>query len=106
MDDGDDAEDEFDRRRRVLGDDHPHTLATATNLAADLRQLGEYEQARSLDRDTLTRRRRALGDDHPDILGTAASLADDLNHLPARDQTAQHDEPPVREIHRQSQDSD
>ena len=29
------------RRRRVLGEDHPDTLASANNLAADLRHLGE-----------------------------------------------------------------
>jgi hypothetical protein len=28
-------------RRRVLGDDHPDTLASASNLADDLRMLGE-----------------------------------------------------------------
>ena len=29
------------RRRRVLGDDHPDTLSSANNLAADLRAPGE-----------------------------------------------------------------
>ena len=28
-------------RRRVLGDDHPNTRRSASNLAADLRALGE-----------------------------------------------------------------
>jgi hypothetical protein len=28
----------------VLGDDHPDTLISAHNLAADLRALGEHEQ--------------------------------------------------------------
>jgi hypothetical protein len=34
-------EDTLARYRRVLGDDHPHTLRSAGNLAADLRALGE-----------------------------------------------------------------
>ena len=34
-------EDTLARRRRVLGDDHPDTLNSATSLAADLRALGE-----------------------------------------------------------------
>ena len=34
-------EDTLARRRRVLGADHPDTLRSASNLAADLRALGE-----------------------------------------------------------------
>jgi hypothetical protein len=34
-------EDTLTRRRRVLGEDHPSTLNSARNLAADLRKLGE-----------------------------------------------------------------
>ncbi len=30
--------------------------------------MGDYEQARALDEDTLARRRRVLGEDHPDTL--------------------------------------
>ena len=59
-------QDTLDRRRRVLGEDHPSTLASASNLAADLRALGEVQAARDLDQDTLDRRRRVLGDDHPE----------------------------------------
>jgi hypothetical protein len=36
-------EDTLTRRRRVLGEDHPDTLASATNLAVNLRALGETE---------------------------------------------------------------
>jgi hypothetical protein len=62
----------------VLGADHPRTLASASNLAADLRALGEVAAARDLDRDTLDRRRRVLGADHPDTLASASSLADGM----------------------------
>ena len=41
-------EDTLTHRRRVLGDDHPDTLASANNLANDLRALGEHERARQL----------------------------------------------------------
>ena len=63
-------EDTLARRRRVQGDDHPHTLSSANNLASDLRNLGEHQAARELDADTLTRH-RVLGDDHPDTLISA-----------------------------------
>ena len=35
------AQDTLDRDRRILGEDHPYTLRSAGNLAADLRALGE-----------------------------------------------------------------
>jgi len=38
-------QDTLDRRRRVLGHDHPDTLRSAHNLAADLRELGEADDA-------------------------------------------------------------
>jgi tetratricopeptide (TPR) repeat protein len=68
-------------RRQLLGDDHPDTLTSASNLAHDLWALGEYEQARRLNEDTLARSRRVLGDDHPDTLISAALLAVDLHGL-------------------------
>src|SRR4029077_9201423 len=83
------------RRRRVLGEDHPDTLASAhglaislrgvgghprtptyaSNLAASVGHPGEYQAARELDEDTLARRRRVLGEDHPDTLASAHGLA-------------------------------
>src|SRR5262249_54081289 len=54
------------------------TLTSANNLAYDLWQLGEYEQARRMGEDALARRRRVLGEDHPDTLISANNLAYDL----------------------------
>ncbi|MGH3899648.1 MAG: FxSxx-COOH system tetratricopeptide repeat protein, partial [Pseudonocardiaceae bacterium] len=65
-------------RRRVLGEEHPHTLTSANNLAHNLRALGQHEAARRLNEDTLTRRRRVLGEDHPNTLLSAGYLAADL----------------------------
>jgi hypothetical protein len=70
---------DLDRER--LGDDHRDTLASARHLARDLRALGEHQQARTLDEDTLVRCRRILGDDHPDTLASANNLALDLRAL-------------------------
>ena len=36
-------QDTLDRRRRILGHDHPDTLNSAHNLAIDLRALGEAD---------------------------------------------------------------
>src|SRR5690348_16282680 len=57
-----------DRRRRLLGDDHPSTLDSANNLSIDLHELGELQAACDLAKNTLDRRRRVLGKDHPDTL--------------------------------------
>ena len=64
-------EDTLARRRRDLGDDHPDTLTSASNLAISLRAVREHQAARELGEDTLARRRRVLGDGHPDTLGSA-----------------------------------
>ena len=47
------GEDTLTRYRRVLGEDHPHTLRTADTFAAILREVGQYEQARQLGENTL-----------------------------------------------------
>jgi hypothetical protein len=68
------CEDTLARQRRVLGEDYPDTLLTATNLAADLAAVGRGEEALQLYEDTLARRRRVLGEDHPNTLRTARLL--------------------------------
>ena len=70
----------------------PTPSRSANNLAVDLRGLGEYQQARDLDEDTLTRRRRVLGDDHPDTLTSASNLAVDLCALGEYQQARDLDE--------------
>jgi hypothetical protein len=94
-------EDTLARRRRVLGEDHPDTLASAhglaislravgghpgtltsaSNLAASIGHRGEHQAARELGEDTLARRRRVLGEDHPDTLTSAFILAAELAEL-------------------------
>ncbi|HKR49614.1 MAG TPA: tetratricopeptide repeat protein, partial [Pseudonocardiaceae bacterium] len=65
-------------RREALGEEHPHTLTSASNLASNLRGLGQYEAARRLDEDTLTRRRQVLSEEHPHTLLSASNLARNL----------------------------
>jgi tetratricopeptide (TPR) repeat protein len=64
----------LDLRRCRLGDDHPETLRSASNLTLDLWELGHLEPARRLAEDTLTRSRRILGDEHPETLRSATNL--------------------------------
>ena len=64
-----------------LGPDDPDTLAAATTVAASLRGMGRYGEARELDEDTLARRRRVLGEDHPATQRSVRNLAADLRLL-------------------------
>jgi len=74
-------EDALERWRKVLGDDHPSTLASAANLAVDFSMTGQHEQARTLHEETLARRRRVFGDDHPSTRGSARDLSYELAAL-------------------------
>jgi hypothetical protein len=75
----------------VPGEDHPDTLISASNLAADLSAVGEHQAARELSEDTLARRRRVLGDDHPHTFTTASNLAEVLRALGEAPDGARHE---------------
>ena len=60
---------------RILGPDHPDTLASRNNLAAAYQAAGRLEQAIALYERTLADRERVLGPDHPDTLTSRNNLA-------------------------------
>ena len=60
--------------RRVLGEEHPDTLTSASNLATFLACQSRYAEAEGVLQATLEARRRVLGNAHPDTLATAQSL--------------------------------
>lgn len=55
-------------RAKVLGPEHPHTLAIVNNLGSVLSRLGKYEEAEAMQRRALEGREKALGAEHPDTL--------------------------------------
>jgi len=65
-------------RRRVLGLEHPGTLASAGSLANVLAKQGEFSEAARIFRETLEVSRRVLGLEHPDTLMSANNLANVL----------------------------
>ena len=79
----------FRGRRELLGPNHRRTLASASNLAIDLYEVGDHEAARQLDQDTYDRRRELLGDDHRDTLASGNNLADDLRELGRREEASE-----------------
>lgn len=61
-------------RRRVLGDTHPHTLDSITNLALQHAEMGELTAALPLNEEALAAMRRLLGDEHEHTLVSLTSL--------------------------------
>jgi hypothetical protein len=62
-------------QERVLGSDHPDTLATRNNLAIAYQEAGRTAEAITLHEQNLTDRERVLGSDHPHTLTTRNNLA-------------------------------
>jgi tetratricopeptide (TPR) repeat protein len=60
---------------RVLGADHPDTLASRDNLAAAYQAAGRLDEAISLHGQALASYERVLGPDHPDTLVSRNNLA-------------------------------
>src|SRR5262245_63462073 len=51
--------------RRVLGDEHPHTLTLINNMGHLLGEQGRLAEAEPYTRGALEQFRRVLGDEHP-----------------------------------------
>jgi tetratricopeptide (TPR) repeat protein len=60
--------------RRVLGDEHPQTIAAMNNLTTYLQVQGKTAEAEALCRIALANMRRAMGDDHPDTIRIVYNL--------------------------------
>ena len=64
--------------RRVLGDRHPHTLASLSNLAYLLYAGGKHEEAEPLLREEVDATSSVLGSQHPETITAVRRLADGL----------------------------
>ncbi len=62
-------------RKKVLGDEHPETLASMNNLAVLYDNQGKYEAAEPLYVETLRLSKQVLGDEHPETLTSMNNLA-------------------------------
>ena len=67
---------ELNASRRVLGDEHPDTLTSISNLAGLYQSQGRYEEAEPLYLECIKGRRRILGNKHPDTISTIYNLGD------------------------------
>ncbi|MDP9020749.1 MAG: tetratricopeptide repeat protein [Actinomycetota bacterium] len=78
---GEAAEEVYEASRRLLGPEHPHTLASASNLAETRRDLGDAEGALRLHQEVYEASRRLLGPEHPHTLTSANNLAETRRDL-------------------------
>lgn len=65
-------------RVRLLGEEHPDSLAGKSGMARLLRQQGKLDEARFLEEDVADVRERLQGAEHPDTLAARACLAQTL----------------------------
>jgi hypothetical protein len=65
----------LEKRKKILGEDHPDTLGTMNNLAITYHNRGEFAEAARLQGEVLEKRKKILGEDHPDTLTTMHNLA-------------------------------
>jgi len=68
----------YERRLRLLGPDHPDTIASMQNLAFVYYRLGQNREAEDLQRRGLEIGRRVQGADHPSTLLALGNLANTL----------------------------
>ena len=59
----------------MLGEEHPSTLTSVSNLAGVLRNQGKYDEAEQMNRRALEGSEKALGEEHPDTLTSVYCLA-------------------------------
>jgi DNA polymerase III delta prime subunit len=62
-------------RKRVLGDEHPSTLISMTNLALTYKNQMRLKEAEELQVQVMQTMKRVLGDEHPSTLNSMANLA-------------------------------
>ena len=65
----------METRKKVLGAEHPDTLASMANLASTFRNQGRWKEAEELEAQVIETRKRVLGREHPDTLTSINYLA-------------------------------
>ena len=65
----------METRKRVLGQEHPDTLASMANLASTYQNQGRWKEAEELFVQVMETFKRVLGQEHPSTLTSMAYLA-------------------------------
>ncbi|KAL8907437.1 MAG: hypothetical protein Q9207_001407 [Kuettlingeria erythrocarpa] len=78
----------LEKRRRILGDEHPDTITAMKNLANTLSDQGQLDKAASMQQEVLEKTRRILGDEHPNTTSAMSNLANTLSDQGRLDEAA------------------
>ncbi len=70
----------FELEEKILGREHPDTLASISNLATILQYQGKYKEAEQMHQEVFELREKVLDEEHPDTLDSMNSLASVLRH--------------------------
>ena len=65
----------MDMRKKLLGAEHLHTLASMSNLTITYMNQGRWNEAEQLGVQVMDMRKKLLGAEHPDTLRSMANLA-------------------------------
>ena len=65
----------METRKRVLGEEHPDTLTSISNLALTYRNQGQWKKAEDLQVMVIVTMKRVLGERHPFTLASISNLA-------------------------------
>jgi hypothetical protein len=57
----------MEKRKHLLGEEHPHTLTSMGNLASIYRDQGKLKEADTLETVVMEKRKHLLGEGHSDI---------------------------------------
>ena len=55
----------MEKRKHLLGEEHPHTLKSMANLAATYWNQGKWKEAEALEVLVMEKRQHSLGEEHP-----------------------------------------
>ena len=64
----------MDMSKKVLGEEHPHTLSSTGNLASTYQNQGRWKETEQLEVQVMDMRKKLLGEKHPDTLSSMANL--------------------------------
>ena len=65
----------YEKRKKILGPNHPNTLLVLNNLALTYAKIGEYVKALELNKEVYEKRRKILGENHLDTISSLNNLA-------------------------------
>src|SRR2546423_15634517 len=78
-----------EKRRRILGEEHPDTISAMNNLANTLGKQDQLDEGVAMLKEVVEKRRRILGEEHPDTKVAVRNLGILVNRQASVTETAE-----------------